>query len=262
MCSPPWLSWPTCSPGAHVPKACQRNPGGWAITMHPDNRRVLCLITDRRRLLAAVGQPEKAWPTLILAQVRGAIRGGVDVVQIRERDADAGVLAELVKHCERASRGTSVRVLVNDRLDIAIATAAHGAHLPEDSVSPAVARKITGPTFVLGRSVHSSEAARSSGPVDYLLAGSVFETFSKPGAPPRLGLDGFRAVVVAAGGRPVWAIGGVTAERISSLVAQGASGVAAIGALLPRSTTADVAADVQKATETLRFAFDSSGGLS
>ncbi len=232
--------------------------------MPPDRRRaVLCLITDRRRLLARLEQPDRAWSALVLAQIRGAIHGGVDVVQIRERDIDARVLADLVRQCEQASRGTSVRIVVNDRVDVALAAGADGVHLPEDGIAPAVARLLTGSSFELGRSIHSPEAAAaSSGSVDYLIAGSVFETASKPGAPRPLGLDGLGAVVSAAGACPVWAIGGITAARIPSVMERGARGVAAIGAFLPVSPVAEVAMEVQKVTATLRFAFDSSGGLS
>jgi thiamine-phosphate pyrophosphorylase len=188
-------------------------------------------------------------------QITGAIAGGVDLVQIREPDLEAGVLAGLVRDCLAAAAGTPVRVVVNDRLDVALATAAHGVHLRSDSLPAAASRRLTADGFLIGRSVHDTDAVRA-GPADYLIAGSVFETASKPGASPRLGLDGLGALVEAAGGSPVWAIGGITVERIPQVLAAGASGVAAIGAFVPRTPAADLAAAVHQLTSDLRAALD------
>jgi thiamine-phosphate pyrophosphorylase len=145
---------------------------------------------------------------------------------------------------------------VNDRLDVALATSAHGVHLRGDSLPNAAVRRIAPAGFVIGRSIHDAAGAAAASAADYLIAGSVFATASKPHAPARLGLDGLAAVVAAAAGSPVWAIGGVTAERIPQLVARGASGVAAIGALVPQARAADVAATVHQLTSALRAALD------
>jgi thiamine-phosphate diphosphorylase len=219
-------------------------------------RPVLCLVTDRRRLVAAVAESETHWQTLLVSQITGAIAGGVDVVQVREPDLEAGALAGLVRDCLHAAAGTPVRIVVNDRLDVALATGAHGVHLRGDGLPNAAARRIAPAGLVIGRSVHDAAGAAAAGDADYLIAGSVFATSSKPHAPALLGLDGLAAVVAAAAGSPVWAIGGVNAERIPQLVARGVSGVAAIGAFVPLTRAADLAAAVHQLTNALRAALD------
>ena len=92
----------------------------------------------------------------------------------------------------------------------------------------ACVRRITPPSFLVGRSIHSVAEATDAGPVDYLIAGTVFPTSSKPGGHPLIGMDGLRAIVAAASA-PVLAIGGVTADRLDELVAAGAAGAAGIG---------------------------------
>lgn len=190
---------------------------------------------------------------MLLAQIEGAVAGGVDVVQIREAGLPSGDYVRFVRRCLAAVRDTRVRVIVNDRLDVALAADAHGVHLREDSLAIAAARRLRGRPFLVGRSVHAPATAARAQSADYLITGSVFETESKPGRPASLGLDGLRAVVAAAGTCPVWALGGVTAARAREVVACGASGLAAIGAFLPRARSADVASAAKDAVEALRF---------
>jgi thiamine-phosphate pyrophosphorylase len=223
---------------------------------------VLCLVTDRRRLIAAVAAPGTLWRPLLVSQITGAIAGGVDVVQIREPDLESGALAALVRDSLAAAAGTPVRIVVNDRLDVALATAAHGVHLRGDSLPPAAARRIAPPGFEIGRSIHDAADAAAVGAVEYLIAGSVFATASKPQAPARLGLDGLADVVAAGAASPVWAIGGITAERIPEVLAAGARGIAAIGAFVPRVKQSDLQSAVCHLTTTLRSALDvESNGL-
>jgi len=237
------------------------NPLDWAMVTLPSwPRRVLCLVTDRTRI-ALTTTSATSWRTLLLAQIEGAIAGGVDVVQIRERDLDAAALTWLVRECLRLVAGRRTRIVVNDRLDVALASRAHGVHLREDGVSAEDARSLAGANLTIGRSIHSAAAARRSGPVDYLIAGPVFGTASKPDADSALGLAGLWRVVRATD-RPIWAIGGITASRIPAVVAAGAQGVAAIGAFIPPDLTGDLSARVQELTENLRFSFDSSAGVS
>lgn len=198
------------------------------------------------------GLPSSAWADVLLAQIEGAVAGGVDVVQLREAGLPAADYIRFVRRCMVAV-GSGVRVIVNDRLDIALAASAGGVHLREDSIAISAARQLSPREFVIGRSVHAPATAARARAADYMITGSVFETESKPGQPPSLGLAGLRAVVSAAGECPVWAVGGMTADRIPGVVACGVSGVAAIGAFLPRSGTTAVAAETQKVTEVLRF---------
>lgn len=204
-----------------------------------------------------MAHPETAWETLLLNQIDGAVRGGVDVVQIRERDVDAGVLAAFVRRCIALTEGTAARIVVNDRVDVAMAAGAGSVHLREDSIPTQSARQLLGDAGLIGRSVHSAQGASAVGPADYVIAGSVFETASKPGAPARLGLDGLRRVVKRAAGCPVWAVGGVTAPRLGEVTRAGASGMAAIGAFIPSCEPGQLSMTVQKMSEELRFCFDS-----
>jgi thiamine-phosphate pyrophosphorylase len=223
-------------------------------------RPALCLVTDRHRLVAALALPASNWRRALVQQVAGAIAGGVDVIQLRECDLDGGVLAAVARDCLRAAAGTRSRVVINDRVDVALACGAHGVHLREDGLAPAAARRLGGPAFLIGRSVHSPEAACASDEADYLVAGPVFETVSKTGH-PGLGVEGFRAIVRSAR-CPVWAIGGITADREALLIAAGAAGVAAIGSLIPAGPVNDIASSVEALTKDLRIVFDSPSGLS
>lgn len=196
----------------------------------PARRPLVCLVTDRRRLL---GTPvlNGAGVASMAALVREAARAGVALVQVREPDLEARPLGDLVRACCDEVAGTETRVVVNDRLDVALAVGAHGVHLRSASFPASEVRRLAGPPFLVGRSVHGAEEARAvaaGGGLDYLIAGPVFPTPSKPGG-PLLGLEGLRAVVEAVD-LPVLAIGGIGApDRAAAVATTGAAGVAAIG---------------------------------
>ncbi len=181
---------------------------------------VLSLITDRRRL-------DPPGEDALVARVAAAAAAGVHLVQVRERDIEAGALLQLVRRCVEAVAGRA-RVLVNDRLDVALAAGAHGVHLRGDSMPAQRVRRMVPSGFIIGRSVHSlDEVRRDDGCADYLLFGTVFQTMSKPGR-PGAGIALLRDAVVASP-VPVLALGGVTLARAATVAATGAAGVAAIG---------------------------------
>ena len=185
-------------------------------------RPVVCLITDRHQLTTPTEER-------VIAQVAAAARSGVHLVQIRERDLEGRALLRLARACVAAVAGTSTRVLLNDRLDVAIAAGAHGVHLRGDSIPASRARTIAPSPFLIGRSVHDPDEARrvtDEGGLDYLVFGPVFETSSKPGR-PGAGLDALRSVVSRTT-LPVLGVGGVTSERAAMLIGVGAAGFAAI----------------------------------
>jgi thiamine-phosphate diphosphorylase len=221
---------------------------------------LLCLVTDRRRLAARVGQPEADASSLLVLQIEGAIRGGIDIVQIREHDLDARALARLVREALRLAAGTTTRVIVNDRIDVALAAEAHGVHLREVSVSTRLVRD-RWPSLTIGRSVHSRDVMRREMGVDYWIAGTVFSTVAKPSA-DHLGLEGLKGVVDEAAGVPVLAIGGITETTLPLILRAGAGGAAAIGALMPPAAVSDLVAAVEKRVTALRFAFDSGSSVS
>jgi thiamine-phosphate diphosphorylase len=195
-----------------------------------------CLVTDRRRLCPDADSFSAARACLV-EQARRAAAAGVDLIQIRERDLEAAALASLVADVVGVTRGSTTRVVVNDRIDVALASGAHGVHLRGDSVSVDVARRLLAAPFLVGRSVHTVEQASSASAADYLIAGTVFSSPSKRDAAELLGLDGLRAIVRATT-VPVLAIGGITADRIADVLATGAAGIAAIGLFIDSLKTA------------------------
>ena len=168
-------------------------------------------------------------------QIQQAIAAGVDVVQIREPLLEAGALASIVEESVERAHGTKTRIIVNDRVDVALACGAAGVHLKVDSLPAAFVRPLVPPGFLIGRSVHSIAEAMSAGPVDYLIAGTVWPTTSKTSDVPLLGVEGLGAVVAAVA-VPVVAIGGVTWDRLPLVSAAGAAGAAGIEMFLGRLT--------------------------
>jgi thiamine-phosphate pyrophosphorylase len=189
---------------------------------------MLCLVTDRHRLRPDAADFEAARRRLV-DQATWAVKSAIDLIQVRERDLEAAPLAAVVSDIVRVSRGSGTRVVVNDRVDVALACGAQGVHLRHDSPPTAAVRTIVPSDFLIGRSVHDVAEAVAAGPVDYLIAGTVFRTPSKPDpSRPLIGLDGL-AEIVQAVAVPVLAIGGITAGQVDEVVATGAAGVAGIG---------------------------------
>lgn len=192
----------------------------------------LMLVTDRRTLRGG---------SLVTA-VEVALRGGVNVVQLREKDLGGRELLALACSLRSLCHRYGARLLVNDRIDVALACGADGVQLPRDSFSPADARRLLGPGRLVGASTHSLaevEAAVQGG-ADFVVFGPVFATPAKQryGAP--VGLDALRDVVQAAA-VPVVAIGGITPANAGSVAACGAAGLAAIAALLAEVDPASAA---------------------
>src|SRR6185295_1501416 len=148
---------------------------------------------------------------------------------VRERDLEAAELGMLVTAVVSAIRGWSTKVVVNDRVDVAIACGADGVHLRGDSMPAVRVRRMTPDGFLIGRSVHSAEEASAvAAGADYLVAGTVFPTTSKPGQAAVLGVPGLSAIAHAVA-VPVLGIGGMSVERASEVAGAGARGLSAIG---------------------------------
>jgi thiamine-phosphate pyrophosphorylase len=221
--------------------------------------RWICLVTDRRRLYGADrARADEARAVDVLGeQVREAAEAGIDVIQVREPDLEGAALYALVERCLRATERSQARVVVNDRVDVALAAGAAGVHLTARSVSADRVRAMVPASFLVGRSVHDAREAAAAvavGGLDYLVFGTVFESASKPGSRPA-GVEGLREAVLAAGAVPVLAIGGVSAGNAALVASTGAAGVAAIGAFIPGATGVPMREMVRQ----LHAAFDAHG---
>ncbi len=198
---------------------------------------VLCYVTDRHILTG--DDPSNACEAL-LHKIAAAAAAGVDWIQIREKDLSGRDCALLTREALQraakpsASGASPARILVNDRIDVALSERAGGVHLGESSSPVQQAKRLADSRaphkdFLIGVSCHSLEAARSaeSGGADYIFLGPVFATPSKAAYGAPQGLERL-AEVCRAVSLPVLAIGGVTIENAASCLSVGASGVAAI----------------------------------
>ena len=179
----------------------------------------ICYITDRHALEPAPLPP----------RIQEAVRAGVDLVQIREKDLETRALVELVNEAVESARGSRSRIVVNDRLDIALALGVDGVHLGTLSIPAKAVRAHVPANFLIGVSCHTLEEAldAESAGASYAVFGPVFETPSKLRYGPPLGLEKLREV--AAQVRiPILALGGITVERVKACLGAGAAGIAGI----------------------------------
>ncbi|GIX46702.1 MAG: putative thiamine-phosphate synthase [Candidatus Tectimicrobiota bacterium] len=182
--------------------------------------------------------------------VAAAARGGAGAVQLREKDLLAAELYGLGQRLQEALAPWGVPLLVNDRLDVALALDAAGVHLAGHSLPPAVARRLLGPPKLLGVSTHHLEEARQAeaAGADFVVFGPVFATPSKLAYGPPQGLHALAAVVRQLT-IPVFAIGGIDATNVAQVLETGAYGVAVIRAVL---AAPDPAAAAQALATALR----------
>lgn len=176
-----------------------------------------------------------------------AARGGATMLQVRAKASGAAELAALVRAVQAAAGG--LPVIVNDRLDVAIATGAAGCHLGQDDFPIEAARAMAPPGFWLGGSAGTADEAHRAARAGahYLGIGPIAETGSKADAGAAIGVAGFRAVHAAAPDLPAVAIGGVTAALAPSLIAAGAAGIAVIRAVLDAADPLQAARELKQA---------------
>jgi thiamine-phosphate pyrophosphorylase len=166
----------------------------------------------------------------ILNQVSAAVAAGIDLIQIREKKLSGRVMFELTARAVERAAGTSTRILVNDRADIAAGAGAAGVHLTTDSIDAGTIRKSFGKDFLIGASTHSLEEAHAArnGDADFAVFGPVFETSSKSEYGPPLGLDALTDAAQKLAPFPLLALGGVSIENADECLSAGASGIAGI----------------------------------
>lgn len=168
----------------------------------------------------------------LLDCVREALEGGVTLVQYRAKTASSAEMYDEALQLKALCDSFKVPLIINDRLDIAMAVGAAGVHLGQDDLPCAAARRILGEDYIIGVSAHNpveAKAALQSG-ADYLGCGAVFGTATKADA-KKLGTDGLAAICKAKG-LPVVGIGGVTADNYREVRAAGADGAAIVSGIL------------------------------
>lgn len=176
-------------------------------------------ITDRH--LSGVSHAE---------QVALLIDGGATLIQLREK---TDPVSKFFAQAERAlliARERGAKIIINDRVDLALALGADGVHLGQEDLAPDAARRILGDAAIIGFSTHNLEQASRAAqmPVDYVAIGPIFSTNTKQSANPPLGLDGLARVRDALDGISIVAIGGITSENIEATRKAGADAVAVI----------------------------------
>jgi len=160
--------------------------------------------------------------------------GGATFVQLREKNRQALDFYNEAKAALDVARQRGVTVIINDRVDVALALGAAGVHLGQDDLPPDAARKLLGNDAIIGYSTHNVTQAIAAAalPINYLAIGPIFQTGTKTNPDPVVGLDGLRAVRKAIASKHLVAIGGITEENASAVMDAGADSVALISALL------------------------------
>jgi thiamine-phosphate pyrophosphorylase len=210
-------------------------------------------LSHRLRLIA-IADTGCLEPERLLEVVREVLAAGAPAIQLRAKRDGAGAQVELARALRSATREAGALFFVNDRVDVALAVEADGAHLGDDDLPIAAARTIVPPGFLLGRSVDTPAEARTAarGGADYLGAGPVFPTASKPDAGAVLDAEGIRRIAAAVQ-LPVVAIGGIEPDNAEPVFAAGAAGVAVIrGVLLAMDPASAARALLVAAERTVR----------
>ncbi len=168
-------------------------------------------------------------PPFALDAIQRNLRRGIDMIQIREKELSARQLLIRVREVLGEPNPHGAKILVNERLDVALAAGAHGVHLPAKSIFPRLIRAIAPPGFLVGVSCHNLEELKLADTegADFAVFGPVYPPLSKKSWLPAVGLEGLRAAVEAVR-LPVLALGGITEENIPAAIATGAAGVAGI----------------------------------
>ncbi|MEP6787981.1 MAG: thiamine phosphate synthase [Acidobacteriota bacterium] len=167
-------------------------------------------------------------------QVEKLIAGGVRLIQLREKHASPREFYDSAKQVLELAHKSGVRIMINDRVDIALALRAGGVHVGQDDMPPEKAREILGEDAIIGFSTHTLEqvSAALELPIDYIAIGPIFATQTKEKPDPLVGLNGLREARHIAGNMPLVAIGGINADNLLSVFDAGATSAAMIGSIV------------------------------
>lgn len=183
----------------------------------------LYAITDR--LMSGLSHAE---------QVRRLCQGGIRLAQLREKHLSPREFFDEAQAALRVARDYDCTLIINDRVDIALATGAGGVHLGQNDIPPSSARKVLGSSRLIGYSTHTPEQmqAATSLPIDYIAYGPIFNTRSKEDPDKLVGLEGLRSACEVMTDLPVVAIGGISISNALDVIDAGAGSLAVISALL------------------------------
>jgi thiamine-phosphate pyrophosphorylase len=167
-------------------------------------------------------------------QVKRMAAGGADLIQLREKTASSHEFCKAAAESVRFAREKNIRIIINDRVDIALLLRANGVHLGQEDLSPIQARRLLGAEAIIGYSTHTLRQAAEAVklPIDYLAFGPVFATLTKQNTDPVVGLEILAEVRSIAGQLPLVAIGGINEANIQLVLGSGADSVAVIGSVL------------------------------
>jgi len=205
-------------------------------------------VKDLPSQLSLVVITDPSAPLGVLRATEGALAAGAPCIQLRWKNAATREILELGRQLRAATLAAGALLLVNDRVDIAIALGADGAHLGDDDIPLEAARRIAPPGFLLGRSVDDAEQAEAAerGGADYVGVGPVFPTLSKGDTGDVIGEEGVREIRARVR-LPVVGIGGIDAGSAGRVVAAGADGVAVISALMGAADPAAATREILRA---------------
>ena len=204
-------------------------------------------------LLYGIVDPQIARGRSLADLAAAAARGGATLIQYRAKEASTREMVREARAIRSVLVGTGVPLLINDRIDVALAAEAEGVHLGADDMELADARRLLGENAIIGATLKNAGELPylASIRIDYACIGGVFATTHKDNADAPLGLQGYSALRAAArktlGDLPIGAIAGITADNAASVMAAGADGIAVIGAMFAGE-------DVEAATRALRTA--------
>ncbi|MDQ3040757.1 MAG: thiamine phosphate synthase [Acidobacteriota bacterium] len=167
-------------------------------------------------------------------QVQKLVEGGAEIIQLRDKHASPKDFYESAREALIIARKRNVKIIINDRVDIALALKADGVHLGQDDLPPESARVILGDRAIIGFSTHNLKQVVNAInlPIDYLAIGPVYATRTKENPEEIVGLEGVNEVRKALGDFPLVAIGGITSENFRAVLEAGANSVAIISGLL------------------------------
>ncbi len=172
-------------------------------------------------------------------QVKRLADGGARLIQLREKQSSPREFFNQAEESVAEARKRGLRIIINDRADIALAVGADGIHLGQDDLPAENVRQMLGELTIIGLSTHNSEQAKRATqlPIDYLAIGPLYPTSTKKDPDPPIGVDGLRKVREVVGDIPLVAIGGISLETAAEVLAAGADMVAVIGAVLSNPAT-------------------------